>query len=164
MKRIDYCYYVFVEGDDFLDCFSRPSEVETVWGLAIRAEEHGSFKWSDEIFVRPCCVDFLARRLPADRQNIPYTHLNLHGSAFRDFVPKTRQDLESKDALGQVAFVDMIRCIAMNSRTWALFVLAFCDDIESVYILDIEQAIITINKFLYEQFPDLDSGFCIISK
>lgn len=158
MKNIDYCYYLFVEGNGYLDCFSLPREVETAWGPAIRAEEYENLIWSDEISVKPCRVDFLKERLPLNRRCLEYTHLELRGPFFR------RTETPPRTIAPQNALTEMLRCVAKRSPTWALFVLAFCDDIESDYVLDAEQAIAIINEFINEHSPDLDSGFYVISK
>lgn len=164
MKRIDYCYYISVEGNAFSDCLRNPRLIETAWGPAVRAEEYGHLYWSEDLYATPCEIDFLSTYLPLPRRSIAYTHFALGGDFFKGTFSETPNELQPQVLIRRSALTDMIRCITRSSQTWAIFVLAYCDDIESVHTLNIEQAIVTIDNFLYDELPELDGGFCVISE
>ena len=162
----EYCFTLFAEGTAFLDIFDQPPVIDTVWGSAERAEQAGKLLWGSDTYISIGLLDSfrngLCLRLPAERRAIDYTVLHVDGPYFEsiDSVPLSARltDLPSPSS-----FSKMINSVFRSSATWALFVLHHCDDMEKAFALDVESTITLMDRFLYEEPPELRLGFSVIS-
>jgi hypothetical protein len=163
MGPCDYCYTVFTDGVGYLNAFRSPQEYDTAWGPAVRSEEIGRLIWSDDLYIKESSAHFLIKWLPEDRRSINYTKLDISGSYFDRVNAWRGREIAGTNPDLPASLFEMLTYVWSQSTTWALFVQAYCEDIGPVLCLTNDDAIDALNRFMFEDSPELDGGFCIVS-